>query len=237
MFQFVSPILKKLELLFLDRNAVYVCNSQEVSARIARYWGIAASVVNPPVDIEFYRNYLQTEMPASLQLISAGRFVKYKNHDMAIEIASKLDCKLILAGSGPEEARLRDLAIQMGVDVDFVISPKRDELAELISKSTVFLHLAHEDFGILPIEAMSTGTPVVGFKVGGLCETVNAVNGRLSLNFEGLAESIAEAEMLNRLNVSASIARYSSEHFRREMQNLILSRWPEFKSRLAMERN
>ena len=234
-FLFASPILKKLELHFLDRNAVFVCNSQEVSMRIARYWGIAASVINPPVDIEFYRNFVQIQKPNSLQLISAGRFVKYKNHDMAIELARKLNCKLILAGSGPEEVSLRRMAIQTGVDVDFVISPKRDTLANLISKSSVFLHLAHEDFGILPIEAMSTGTPVVGFSVGGLCETVNEVNGRLSQDFEGLTSSITEAVRLDRLKVSASIEKYSSKHFRREIQDLIVSRWPEFTSRLAIE--
>lgn len=234
-FLFVSPVLKKLELFFLDRNAVFVCNSQEVSIRIASYWGIAASVINPPVDIEFYRNFLQIERPTSLQLISAGRFVKYKNHDMAIEVARKLNCKLILAGSGPEEERLRRLAIQKGVDVDFVISPKRDALAKLISKSSVFLHLAHEDFGILPIEAMSTGTPVVGLSVGGLCETVNEANGRLSQDFEGLTGSITEAVKMDRLNVSASIEKYSSKRFRREMQDLIVSRWPEFASRLTIE--
>ena len=203
--------------------------------RISRYWGIAASVINPPVDIAFYRNFLQIEKPSSLQLISAGRFVKYKNHDIAIEVARKLNCKLVLAGSGPEEERLRGLAIQKGVDVDFVINPNRDALAELISKSSVFLHLAHEDFGILPIEAMSTGTPVVGFRVGGLCETVNEVNGRLSLDFDGLTSSITEADRLDRLKVSASIEKYSSKHFRREMQNLIVSRWPELTSRLALE--
>lgn len=234
-FLFVSPILKKLELLFLDRNAVFVCNSQEVSMRISRYWGIDASVINPPVDIEFYRNFLQIQKPISLQLISAGRFVKYKNHDIAIEVARKLNCKLIVAGSGPEEGRLRLLAIQKGVDVDFVISPKRETLGKLIAKSSVFLHLAHEDFGILPIEAMSTGTPVVGFRVGGLCETVNEANGRLSQDFEDLTSSIAEAVKLDRLNVSASVEKYSSDHFRREMQNLIVSRWPEFTSRLAIE--
>ncbi len=235
LFLFFSPILKRLELFFLDRNAVFVCNSQEVSKRISRYWGIAASVINPPVDIEFYRNFLQIESPTSLRLISAGRFVKYKNHDMAIEVARKLNCKLILAGSGPEEEKLRVLAVQRGVDVDFVISPTRETLAKLISKSSVFLHLAHEDFGILPIEAMSTGTPVVGFRVGGLCETVNEVNGRLSEDFEGLVSAILEADKLDRFDVSTSIEKYSSKHFRREMQNLIVTRWPEFTSRLAIE--
>lgn len=234
-FSLVSPILKKLELLFLDRNAVFVCNSQEVSQRISRYWGITASVINPPVEILFYRNFFQNERPDSLQLISAGRFVKYKNHDMAIEVANRMKCKLILAGTGPEEDRLRRLSLRKGVDVDFVVSPKREELAKLISKSSVFLHLAHEDFGILPIEAMSTGTPVVGFKAGGLCETVNEFNGRLSEDFEGLINSITEAKMLNRFDVSASVEGYSSEHFRIKMRNIIVSCWPEFTNLFAKE--
>jgi glycosyltransferase involved in cell wall biosynthesis len=226
-FKFVNPIVKKIELYFLDRNAVFVCNSQEVKKRIIRDWGLEPIVINPPVDVDFYQNYFQTNRPISNQLISAGRFVKYKNLDLAIGIAKRLDCKLILAGAGPEEENLRALASNLGVNVEFVISPTREKLANLIAVSSIYLHLAHEDFGILPIEAMATGTPVVGFDVGGLRETVNALNGRLSLDFDSLSYSVTEALMLDRSKVAATVEKYSSSRFRSEMIEVITSKWPE----------
>ena len=232
-FKYVAPVLKRIELFFLDRDALYICNSREVSIRVLRDWGQDSIVINPPVDINFYSSYFRSVGPKTIQLIAAGRFVRYKNHDLAIMLARDLNCNLILAGGGPEEEKLRNLALNQGVNVEFVISPSREKLASLIASSSVYLHLAHEDFGILPIEAMAVGTPVVGFSLGGLLETVNANNGRLSLDFENLQQSVSEALLLDRDRVAATTEKYSNSRFRRQMNEAITSKWPELLTLLA----
>jgi glycosyltransferase involved in cell wall biosynthesis len=227
LFRFVSRFVKYLEIKFLDRQAVYIANSAEVKSRIMQHWRVESEVVHPPVDVTFFSKYFKSKNPEIIQLISAGRFVKYKNHEQAINLSRLTGIPLILAGSGPEEKFLREYAYTSGAEVYFEIKPSRERLAELISNSSVYLHLAHEDFGILPIEAMATGTPVLGYAFGGLLETVDSQNGCLVKEFSQLENGIEICLTKDRLEVASSVKGYSEDYFKRNMVMTILKHWPE----------
>jgi glycosyltransferase involved in cell wall biosynthesis len=224
LFHFVSWLVKSTERRFLDREAIFIANSAEVKNRILKYWGVESEVIHPPVDVSFFSQYLQPKGPENVSLISAGRFVPYKKLEQVIELARLAGLPLILAGSGTS-----------GAKVHFEISPSREKLAELISHSSVYLHLAHEDFGILPIEAMATGTPVLGYALGGLLETVNSRNGFLVNEFSQLNDGIDVCLNRNRIAVAASVQGYSEENFKRNIAMSILKRWPELTPEIKEE--
>ena len=227
LFRFISWLVKRIERRFLDKKAIFIVNSEEVKHRVLEYWGIESEVIHPPVDVTYYSQFLRIRRPNEIRLISAGRFVPYKNHEQAIELARITGINLILAGSGPHERYLRQIAESSGANVNFEINPSREKLAELISHSSIYLHLAHEDFGILPIEAMATGTPVLGYAIGGLKETVNSRNGYLVNEFAQLIEGIKVCLTRNRSTVASTVNTYSTDLFKKRIAMSIVSHWPE----------
>ncbi|GAA0811286.1 glycosyltransferase [Spirilliplanes yamanashiensis] len=149
----------------------YAANSCEVRARIRRYWGRDARVINPPVDVDYFAA-ADGERGGGGYLLGVGRWIPYKNFDLIIEIADAAGLPVVIAGSGPEEAALRRLAERVRVPVTFEVRPPRERLRERYRGAAALLFPAHEDFGIIPVEAMACGTPVVGLRRGGLLETV-----------------------------------------------------------------
>jgi glycosyltransferase involved in cell wall biosynthesis len=151
----------------------YAANSREVQSRIKRFWARDATVINPPVEVDYF-----AAAPAAQQLqsrdylLGVGRWIPYKRFDLMIAIADAAGLPLVIAGSGPEEDRLRRLAAGARVPIHFEVRPERDRLRELYWGARALLFPAHEDFGIIPVEAQSCGTPVLGLRRGGLLETV-----------------------------------------------------------------
>jgi glycosyltransferase involved in cell wall biosynthesis len=147
----------------------YAANSHEVRTRITRFWRRDATVVHPPVDTDFFT---PGEAPDRDYLLGVGRWVRYKKFDLMIDVARAARMPLVLAGFGPEEGRLRRRAADAGIPVTFVIRPDRQRLRALYGNARALLYPAHEDFGIVPVEAQACGTPVLGLGRGGLLETV-----------------------------------------------------------------
>jgi glycosyltransferase involved in cell wall biosynthesis len=151
----------------------YAANSREVQARIRRFWHRDAVVINPPVDVDFYSSAPASQQQQSRDyLLGVGRFVGYKNFDLIIGVAEAAGLPLVIAGSGPDEAKLRRAAANAGRSVSFEIRPSRERLRELYWGARALLFPVHEDFGMIPVEAQACGTPVVGLRRGGLLETV-----------------------------------------------------------------
>lgn len=161
----------------------YAANSNEVRARIQRFWKRDAYVIHPPVDVDYY-----SDAPASQRaqerryLLGVGRWIPYKNFDVMIQIAAAARLPLVIAGSGPMEAALRRAAEAVTVPITFERQPSRERLRELYWGAKALLFPTHEDFGIIPVEAMACGTPVLGLQIGGLLETV--VDGRTGFLIE-----------------------------------------------------
>ena len=92
--------------------------------------------------------------------------VPYKRFDLAIQAARLKGYRLIVAGSGPESARLQDLA-RGAEHVEFVQHTDRMAFLRLMAGATAFLFPGVEDFGITPIEALALGTPLLAYRKGG----------------------------------------------------------------------
>ena len=143
-------------------------------------------MIYPPVDVEQiqsvadWRTRLDDEEAAQLAalpssfLLGASRFIPYKRLDLVIQAGEAADLPVVLAGKGPERAALEAAAERASVPVHFVHAPSWALLFALYQQALLFVFPAVEDFGIMPVEAMAAGAPVLAQAVGGTSESVVA---------------------------------------------------------------
>ncbi len=162
----VMAALARWDRATADRVDAYLANSHYVAGRIARYYNRHASVLYPPVDTSFFT---PGGAPPEPYFLVVSALVPYKRIDVAIRAAERLGARLKIAGTGPDEARLRALA---GPTVEFLGSVEGEALRELYRRAQALVLPAEEDFGIAPVEAMACGRPVVALARGGATESV-----------------------------------------------------------------
>ncbi len=143
----------------------FVANSHHVADRIRRHYGRDAVVVHPPVEIA---RFTPREGPRDYDLI-AGAFAPYKRLELAIEACGRMGRKLVVAGAGQQTRALRQLA---GPHVTWRGAVDDATLATLYAGARALLFPGEEDFGMMPVEAMASGCPVIAFGRGGALETV-----------------------------------------------------------------
>ncbi|GIH14094.1 glycosyltransferase [Rugosimonospora africana] len=202
----------------------YAANSREVQARIRRYWKRDATVINPPVDVDFFATCPPEQRDAPREyLLGVGRWVPYKNFDLIVAIAAEAGLPLVIAGSGPMEARLRRLAAVAPVPVTVEVRPSRERLRQLYWGARALLFPAHEDFGMIPVEAQACGTPVIGLRRGGLLETV--VDGETGYLVDSL-EPRPHAEAVRRLpDLATDRIRAHARTFSRDRFDARMAEW------------
>jgi glycosyltransferase involved in cell wall biosynthesis len=162
----VAPALRAWDRAASRRVHHYVAISEHVRTRVRRCYGREATVIHPPVDVERFEPAAGREEDFYL-VVSA--LVPYKRIDLAIRAAGALGRRLLVVGTGPEEGRLRALA---GPTVEFLGWRSDAEVARLYRACRAVLFPGCEDFGIVPLEAMAAGRPVIALAAGGALETI-----------------------------------------------------------------
>ncbi len=145
-----------------------IANSQFVAERISRVWKRDATVVHPPVDADYFFD-LPRRHRSYWCIVSA--LVPYKRVELAVDWANQYGRELIVVGDGPEKNRLERLA---GPTVRLLGRVRRHEIRDVLAGALGLIFPGIEDFGIVPLEAMAAGVPVVAFKAGGALETVRS---------------------------------------------------------------
>jgi glycosyltransferase involved in cell wall biosynthesis len=143
----------------------YVANSRHVANRIKKYYHRDAEVIHPPVDTD---RFSVTHKSGDYYLVVSA-LAPYKKIDLAIEAFNRMKKKLIVIGNGPEEKKLHRMA---GPTIEFLDWQPHEELSAYYSECTALIFPGEEDFGIVPVEAMACGKPVIAFNKGGALETI-----------------------------------------------------------------
>ncbi len=211
--------LRKWDVTSAERVDLFVANSGFVAGRVKTYYGRDAVVVHPPIDLHGFPKKDQ----CGDYFLVAGALVPYKRFDLAIKAAEALGVRLIVAGSGPEELKLRALA---GPSTQFRIGPNQAEWVSLLQNARALLFPGVEDFGMIAIEAMSCGTPVIASRAGGALDFI--VEGETGVFFEPGNQSSLEAVLqkfderhFNTEKISEYALGYSLNGFKVKMQDQI----------------
>jgi glycosyltransferase involved in cell wall biosynthesis len=144
--------------------------SKDVQRRIELYWRKESSVVYPPIDdFWFQKSFGGAERETSKYFLIVSTLVSYKNIDLAIEGCNALNLPLKIVGEGPYKKQLERMA---GPTIEFYGYREYNELGDLYADATAVIFPGQEDFGLVPLEAASCGTPVIAFRGGGALETI-----------------------------------------------------------------
>jgi len=199
----------------------FAANSSIVAARIRKYYRRNATIVHPPVDVDLFARRPGAEIGDYYLMV--GELVAYKRPDLAVRAFNKAGKKLVVVGSGEMLPAIRRLA---GPTVEVLGSQPFERLRDLYAGCRALVFPGEEDFGIVPVEAMASGRPVIAYRRGGVLDTV--VDGVTGVLFEepteeALLEAVARCE---RLDVDPAIIRahaqwFGKKRFVREMGALI----------------
>lgn len=228
-----SVPLRRLDAARAQEARSIAAISEFVRDRIHRAWKRDSEVIYPPVDIDAYATGSIDELtPAERELVDglperfvlgASRLIPYKRLDLVIRLGVATNTAVVIAGSGPSEDDLRSIAREHPGLVTFVGRPSQPLLRELYRRALVYVFPPIEDFGIMPVEAMATGTPVIANRIGGAAETVvDGVTGFLLTDF-------TDGEMrraMERLpEISAAACREQAARFGRDTFRTGLTAW------------
>lgn len=170
-----APTLDRLAAPFraADRAASrrvdrYVAESGYVASQLREFFGRDADVVHPPVDCERFK--LSAQPPEDYVLLCGRLIEPYKRPTMVVEAFRRMpDRRLVIAGDGPEAARLREIAPP---NVEFRGALGDEDLVEAMAACSFAVFPSRDDFGLVPIEVMACGRPVLAYAGGGALETI-----------------------------------------------------------------
>lgn len=205
----VGYFLRRYDYQQAQKVNVFVANSQEVQQRIKKFYGRDAKVVYPPVSLPQVKNVKKDDY-----YLVVSRIVGAKGLEMAVAAAMQAGFKLKIAGSAAGYFDVQKLKEQGKGRVEFLGQVTDEELAALYKGAKAFLALARdEDFGITPVEAMMSGTPVIAFNGGGYKETV--VDGKTGVLFDeySVSELLAAMRTLEASHIQAQACENQAKKF------------------------
>jgi glycosyltransferase involved in cell wall biosynthesis len=161
----LEPI-KKWDIENSRRVDHFVAISKTVAERIRQIYGRESDIIFPPVETDLFR-------PVTIDsdyFLIVSRLNPYKRTDIAVEAFGRLDLPLKIIGDGPDRRRLEKMA---GPSIEFLGRRPDNVVAKYLAECRALVFPGEEDFGIVPLEAMASGRPVIAYRAGGALETVS----------------------------------------------------------------
>jgi glycosyltransferase involved in cell wall biosynthesis len=212
----LSHYIRNWDVVSTTRVHSFVANSRAVAQRLRTYYRRDAKVIYPPVAVE---DFEPTEAVGDFWLM-AGELVPYKRPELAVEAFNRSGRKLVVIGGGEMLAKLRAIAKS---NVSILGPQPFEALKRSYARCRALIFPGEEDFGIVPVEAMASGRPVIAYGRGGATESV--VDGNTGVFFErqtveDILAAIERCEALQ-LDPAASVARaseFNKERFASQMK-------------------
>ncbi|HVX48170.1 MAG TPA: glycosyltransferase [Candidatus Saccharimonadales bacterium] len=216
----VGP-LKRWDFRAAQRPDYILTNSSHTQAMIKKFYKRDAVVVHPPVETDRFK--ASGTPPLRHGFVIAGRQTPHKRFDLAVEACNQLKVPLIVIGDGPEHRRLERMA---GRGATFFTDLNDHDIVDHFQSAIGFIKPDMDDFGIVAVEAMAAGTPVIAYKKGGALDYV--VPNKTGLFFEqqtvGNLRNALETAMKKPFD-HAAIAKHAEQfsvaNFKKNLQSAI----------------
>jgi len=231
---FIDTSLRVWDYISAQRPDYLLTNSRETSKRIQKFYRREATVIYPPVDVET-KPAVESDNLKAPYYLAAGRLAAYKNFDLIIQAFNLLGLPLEVIGTGKEESKLKKMAKDnikfLGQASDEVKFRKMNECMGLI------FPVEEEDFGIVPIEAMSQGKPVLAHRSGGVLETLrDGIDGMFfdKVTLEEFVSKMKEFDenikksVYNSNSIRDHVQKYSVNRFKKEFEAFVSNKWDQF---------
>jgi len=215
----------------------FVANSKFISRRVQKVYRRESVVIHPPIDVD--RFTLRSDKEDFY--LAASRMVPYKKMALIVKAFAQMpDKRLVVIGDGPEADRVRAVAAS---NVELLGYQPVEVLVDYMQRARAFVFAAEEDFGMMPLEAQSCGTPVIAYGKGGSLETVVAA-GEAPTGVFFQAQSVASiigavksfennADKYLPQSCRSHAEKFSPDRFRSEMKRFVDDAWSDFSTRCA----
>jgi glycosyltransferase involved in cell wall biosynthesis len=216
----IFEMMRKVDLTYAQEPDLYIANSSVVARRIKSIYGKKAIVINYPIDT---KKFVFSDTKEDFYLASA-RMISYKRLDIIVEAFNWLGWRLLISGNGPERERLKSKALG---NVEFVGHVSDAERTQLFSKARSVIVAALEDYGLVPVEANASGTPVIAFGAGGVLDT--QIPGKTGVFFKRQTPDSLQTALLEARDIywdygnirNHAIAHFSEEAFFSKVEQVI----------------
>lgn len=220
------PPLKKADYKAAQAVDYFIANSNFIATNIKKYYNRDAIVIHPPVDVKRFK----AKQKRADYYVTMARQIPYKRLDLAIAAANQLHLKLRVIGSGSEHKKLQAMA---GPTIEFhsgsLAKKDQDLINQSLSEARGFIFPAREDFGIVMVEALAGGTPVIAFAEGGSRDIVK--DGQTGILFKQqtvaslvVALKLAEKTKFDPIAISQSAQIFSQAHFVQQIKAFVQSK-------------
>lgn len=215
----VGP-LRRWDYKAAQRPDYLIANSTHIKNEIRKYYGRDAVVINPPVIIDRFKDAKADKRHGFL---TGGRLTPYKRNDLAVQACTKLNLPLTVYGDGPDRKRLESMA---GPTVTFTGFVSDQEVVRLFASSEAYIFPLLDDFGVVGIEALAAGTPVIAYKAGGALDYVE--EGKTGTFFakqsvDSLAKSLQSfnQKRFDSADIKARAKHFSPDEFRKSVKKFV----------------
>jgi glycosyltransferase involved in cell wall biosynthesis len=227
---FLERMWQNWDVRAAQRCTKIVATSKAVRDRVKKYYGLDADIIYPPVDVKNIEKYKKMNRKENWFLY-LGRVETYKGVELAIKACIKAKVPLKIAGIGADLDAMQELVHKYNAKglIKFLGFVSEEEKLDLLARTKALIFpVRHEDFGIVPVEANASGTPVIAFREGGVLETISERNPKTGIFFEkyntnDLYEVIRDfkSSSFNPDNCKKQANNFASEIFVYKLQNYI----------------
>lgn len=221
---FLEP-LRRWDLANSQNVDYFIAISQTVAERIKKIYGRESAIIYPPVEVELFR-------PGTIDrdyYLVVSRLNAYKRIDLVVEAFNRLALPLKIIGQGPDQARLQKLA---GPSIEFLGRLTDQEIADHLAACRALIFPGEEDFGIVPLEAMACGRPVIAYRAGGAAETVSEGQTGLFFNQPTVPDLMAAVkrfnfEVFDKQAIRSHALKFSKDVFKQKLSSFIKEKYEE----------
>lgn len=214
-----------------DRVDKFITNSNFVAKRIRKYYRQPAEVIYPPVSPEFFNKGKKAKKEDYFLIV--GRLIPYKRFDLVIGAFNILGLSLKIIGDGSESQRLKKAAKP---NIEFLGWRTDEEIRDYYSKAKAFLFPQEEDFGIVALESLASGTPVIAYRGGGALEIVKENENGAFFNAQTVDSIVGavrnfKSENFDSEKIKQSVKSFDKEIFKKKIKDFVEREWEEFNNK------